>query len=579
MAKTLDLTRTVHDLVSDYPELKDVMVQIGFTDIAKPMALNTVGRVMTIPKGCAIKDLDLTEVVAKLEEAGFSVTEKGAGDDAAAEDDSAATTAEATEGNDAAAATEAAAGTNQAAASGDAPDAILAADDVSREELLKQYVRRLNQGEDLESVRKDFAAHFEHVDASEIMAAEQALIDEGTPIDDVTRLCDVHSTLFHGATRDEIDGTSTMTSNMEAAVAAAFAGKAKGELPDKDKAQAAQDSQPARGDQTTQKEDKAAADNPANLHAQAEEGVTTAAQLAAIPGHPLQVLVAENDAIAERLAAARAALEAKELDRAKEELTVLRQISRHYSKKGDLLMPLLATRYGITGPSNVMWTVDVEIREEIARLVGMPTSPEWTRDAEAVVTRADEMIYKEANILFPLCAANFSDEEWAQMREDMSAYDPCLIDGYPTWQDGPAIPTTSDKAPTSDGRIQLPTGSFTPAELQALLATIPGEITFVDVNDTNAYFNEGEKDFKRPSMALGRKVYSCHPPKVEAIVRGLIDDFKSGTQSSLEVWHKKAGRDVLVRYLAVRDAKGAYLGTLEFVQDLTSVRKHFEETD
>lgn len=51
MAKTLDLSRTVHDLVADYPELRDVMASIGFPDIAKPMALNTVGRVMTIPQG------------------------------------------------------------------------------------------------------------------------------------------------------------------------------------------------------------------------------------------------------------------------------------------------------------------------------------------------------------------------------------------------------------------------------------------------------------------------------------------------------------------------------------------------
>jgi len=120
----------------------------------------------------------------------------------------------------------------------------------------------------------------------------------------------------------------------------------------------------------------------------------------------------------------------------------------------------------------------------------------------------------------------------------------------------------------ADDRVVLPTGSLTPAELQALMGTIPAEITFVDANDINAYFNEGRKDFKRPLMALGREVYSCHPPKVEAMVRRLFEEFRSGRESSFEVWHKKGGRDVLVRYLAVRDHDGTYLGTMEYVQDL-----------
>jgi len=59
----------------------------------------------------------------------------------------------------------------------------------------------------------------------------------------------------------------------------------------------------------------------------------------------------------------------------------------------------LATRYDITGPSNVMWTVDIEIRDEIARLVANPEAEGWEADAAAVLERADEMIYKEANIL------------------------------------------------------------------------------------------------------------------------------------------------------------------------------------
>ncbi len=55
----------------------------------------------------------------------------------------------------------------------------------------------------MESVRADFAKAFSDVEASEIMRAEQELMKEGTPLEEVQKLCDVHSALFHGATREE----------------------------------------------------------------------------------------------------------------------------------------------------------------------------------------------------------------------------------------------------------------------------------------------------------------------------------------------------------------------------------------
>ena len=63
MEKTLDLSRSVHDLAQEYPEFPQVMAGIGFTDITKPAALNTVGRVTTVPRGCAIKGISLDDAI------------------------------------------------------------------------------------------------------------------------------------------------------------------------------------------------------------------------------------------------------------------------------------------------------------------------------------------------------------------------------------------------------------------------------------------------------------------------------------------------------------------------------------
>ncbi len=84
MSKMLDLNKSVHDLAEEFPEFAQVMVSLGFTDIAKPAALNTVGRVMTVPRGCSIKGISLDDAVKAFEAAGFTVEGEGASQDAPA---------------------------------------------------------------------------------------------------------------------------------------------------------------------------------------------------------------------------------------------------------------------------------------------------------------------------------------------------------------------------------------------------------------------------------------------------------------------------------------------------------------
>ena len=76
-------------------------------------------------------------------------------------------------------------------------------------------------------------------------------------------------------------------------------------------------------------------------------------------------------------------------------------------------------------------------------------------------------------------------------------------------------------------------------------------------------------------MALGREVWTCHPPKVEPMVRAIIGEFKAGTKDEVPVWMEKGGHVQLVRYMAVRDNEGKYVGTLEFVQDMEFAKEHF----
>ena len=71
--KRIDLSRSVHALCSEYPELLEVMRDIGFKDIVMPGMLSTAGRIMTIPKGAAIKKIDLSVIIKRLKSEGFDV--------------------------------------------------------------------------------------------------------------------------------------------------------------------------------------------------------------------------------------------------------------------------------------------------------------------------------------------------------------------------------------------------------------------------------------------------------------------------------------------------------------------------
>ncbi|MEE9459035.1 MAG: DUF1858 domain-containing protein [Candidatus Bathyarchaeia archaeon] len=71
--KEIDLNKTVYELTEEYPELIDILKDFGFLGIANPIMRKTLGRTTTIPKGCEKQGKELSEVVKRLEEKGFTV--------------------------------------------------------------------------------------------------------------------------------------------------------------------------------------------------------------------------------------------------------------------------------------------------------------------------------------------------------------------------------------------------------------------------------------------------------------------------------------------------------------------------
>jgi PAS domain S-box-containing protein len=123
-------------------------------------------------------------------------------------------------------------------------------------------------------------------------------------------------------------------------------------------------------------------------------------------------------------------------------------------------------------------------------------------------------------------------------------------------------------------------GKTSNEELDAILETMPIEFSVLDKNDKVLAWNKHEtRIFKRPGAALGRDVRKCHPPKSLAKVEQILSEMKTGKRDTAEFWidlpigKDSAKRKVLIRYLALRDEKGEYLGCLEASQDITDIQK------
>ncbi|TET43261.1 MAG: DUF438 domain-containing protein [Dehalococcoidia bacterium] len=111
-------------------------------------------------------------------------------------------------------------------------------------------------------------------------------------------------------------------------------------------------------------------------------------------------------------------------------------------------------------------------------------------------------------------------------------------------------------------------------QLEGILEAIPVEISFVDEDDLVKLWNKHEtRIFKRPISVIGKSAQNCHPKQSVAKVNQILSDFKSGRKDSAEFWINLRERKVYIRYFAVRDKAGMYLGTLEATQDITEIKK------
>lgn len=75
MGKVIDLRKTVYELCTADPEIIEIMIGLGFEQLAKPGMLQSAGRLMTIPQGARLRRVELKAIKGAFRAKGYEITE------------------------------------------------------------------------------------------------------------------------------------------------------------------------------------------------------------------------------------------------------------------------------------------------------------------------------------------------------------------------------------------------------------------------------------------------------------------------------------------------------------------------
>jgi hypothetical protein len=479
---TITPKTTVHTLLKEYPFLLEYLAAYHpeFGKLTNPVLRRTMGRMATLDKAAQMANVPLNQLM-----------------------------------NDLAGEIEAKTGARPAIADMPGVDTV----DPARLAELGAIVAELHAGKTAEDVKPRFEELIADVEATEIAAMEQQLIEGGVPADDVKRLCDVHVQVF----ADALEG--------HAAVSAP----------------------PGHPLDTFQRENQALLQVTASLRKVAEAIGEPPAPDAW--GRLKSALAGTVDRVAE--------------------------VNTHYLRKENQLFPYLEA-HGVEGPSKVMWAIHDDVRALIKQArasIAADQAALAVSTCLALAKMADDMVNKEEKVLHPMSIDTLSDEEWAAIRAGEGEIGYAFISGVPAW---PAAGTATGAeagaagAPagpaTPAGLLALTTGGLDLEQLNLMLTILPIDVQFVDEHDQVRFYSEGQRIFPRSPGVIGRKVQNCHPPASVHKVQQIIDAFRAGDKDTAEFWIELGGKFLHIRYFAVRDASGAYRGVVETAQDVTGIR-------
>jgi hypothetical protein len=390
-----------------------------------------------------------------------------------------------------------------------------------KKKTLKEIIKQLHAGVPPAQVKEKFKQVLAGTKPEEIAKIEQELVKEGMPREQLQRLCDVHLAVFGEQVQDQ--------------------------------------------------------------------------ELHLASGHPISILMEEHRVLLERADRLKVDVglieEACDVVYVGDALTELQGVvkdfveaEKHYLREENVLFPTME-KHGITEPPAIMWMEHNQIRElkkklrELVEKWNSMSFEDFKKRLVEVALRVCELLpshfFKENNILFPSALQVIKDTEWGEVRKEFDEIGYCSFTPKHALVSLHGTEVEEQKATLEMGEtLHFETGNLSKEEVEALLDTIPIDVSFINADDQVRYFNKAEKRiFVRTKAVLGRKVQMCHPQKSLHVVDKIVEAFKTGKKDVAEFWITIENRFVHIRFFAVRSKGGKYLGAVEVVQDVTDIKK------
>ncbi|ASJ21679.1 hypothetical protein BHAMNSH16_08520 [Brachyspira hampsonii] len=128
----INTNETIYNLCTKYPQIKEILFDLGFDKIKNPMMFNTVSKFMTLNKAIKMKGIDRDKLIKKFNEHGFNF-------------------------------------------------------ESDRNEILKSLIVKLHCGESIEKIKREFENKLVKVSAEEVHNAMHELVNNGMSIDEAKR--------------------------------------------------------------------------------------------------------------------------------------------------------------------------------------------------------------------------------------------------------------------------------------------------------------------------------------------------------------------------------------------------------
>ena len=384
-------------------------------------------------------------------------------------------------------------------------------------EEIKRLIKKLHAGEDPEAVKKEFKEVIKGLSQAEISQAEEQLIKEGMPVEEIHHMCDVHLSVLQ----------ETLVEDMNIAPEG----------------------------------------HPINILMQ--EHVILLENV-----NRLRDIYSE---IKDKKGFSEIINKMVEIDNI---VNLIKKSENHYLREENVLFAY-AEKYGLTQPPKIMWMEHDRIRDtekQLFKLIdekGTLGFEEFLQKFHLYAHGLAELLAshfpKENKILFPTTLQLLKESDWTEIRKqfDEIGYfilSPDVIDNKET---------ENKETKILDGKsVDLGTGVLELEILQEIFKTFPFDTTFVDKDDIVRFYSEGkDRIFMRTPSVIGRLVENCHPNKSVERVLEILDGFKNDTLDKAEFWLELEGKMIMIRYFPVRNSEGDYLGVLEVTQDITEIRK------